>query len=144
MIDPYKAPDSDVQAQDTNSKTRWKIFVWFLLILQVISVVLFFVDDDETIYDFILEIVIYGVALLCIFGYAYNKKFLIQSYWKPVLPVTMIYDFYYFFVEEPWSFESEEEMYIILITIGIIILPILFFQYLALYRYAFKADEIWK
>ncbi len=143
MSNPYQTPDSDVRVEETISKTKWKAFFWILFTLEIVSIVLLALDPAESALKLSLEVGVYSVILLGIFGYAYNKRFITQSFWKPILPIAAVYDVYYLFFDEPWSFESPQEMLISLGVIAAILVPLIILQYVALYRYGFKAAEIW-
>ena len=144
MSDPYQTPDSDVSVPETISKTKWKIFFGFLLSLQLVSIALGAIDDTETLVDLVIDTVIYSVILLGIFGYAFDRRIFPQKLWRPIVPAAIVYDVYYIFIDDPWAFESSEEMYFVMGVFAVVFLPLMYFQYLALFRYAFRADEVWK
>lgn len=142
MIDPYQTPQSDVQVIEQNSKTKWKVFLWVIATLEVISVAILVTDPNESALDVFVDLVIYTTIILGVFGYAYNKRIFFKKFWTFVIPVGIAYDIYGLYTWN-WTFESTEELYL---TIGItaaIALPIMFFQYLALFRYGFKSQELW-
>ena len=144
MRDPYKAPDSDIQIKEEIPKTWWKVFFWFLLGLEILSISFGLMEDSKSLIGLGLEISIYSLVLLGVFGYAFNRRFLNQLLWRPVIPVVAVYDVYYIFFDEPWAFESSEEMYFVIALFVLIFVPLIACQYIALFRYAFRADEIWK
>ena len=144
MNNPYQTPGSDVQVREVASKTGWKVFFWMLLGLQVLTVVLTVMGFSDSMTDLAIEITIYTIILVGIFGYAFNKRVFKPIFWKFFIPVVIVYDIYYIFIDDEWAFENTEEMFWVIGTFVVVFLPLIFFQYLALVRYAFGADEIWK
>lgn len=139
MIDPYKPPVSDVKVEEVKRKTIWKVFFWLILILEVLSLIDIAFDPNKPVNDLLIEAVIYSAILMGLFGYAYSKRIFNKLFWKFVFPIGIAYDLYDFYgvAEWDWSFSSID------IVFAIIVFPLMYFQYLALYRYGFKSEEIW-
>ncbi len=142
MNNPYKPPKSDIHIQEKPNKIKWKFFFWIVFALKVISVVIIASDLDDPALALALELAVYSTVLIGLFGFAYGKCLFKRQLWKIVLPVGIIYDTYAI-ISQDWAFVSTEEMYIVLGVIAIIVFPIVFFQYMALYKYGFKSEDIW-
>lgn len=143
MNDPYKTPQANVEVHETASKTGWKIFFWVLLVLEVLSLAYMAIDPAETLLKTLLETLIYLSILTGIFGFAYDRKLLFRRFWVALIPVGLIYDAYTLLMLD-WGFESAEEMYFSLALIALLLIPLMFFQYLGLYSYACKSAQIWQ
>ncbi len=107
------------------------------MVLEVISITVMVSDPTETVLDIVIELVIYTIIILGLFGYAYNKRIIFKKFWTFVLPVGIVYDMYALY-KMNWTFESTEGLYFIIGFTAVIGLPIMFFQYLAIYRYGFS------
>ncbi len=142
MTNPYQTPQSDVNVVEQVSKTKWKFFVWVIVLLEILSIVMLVIDPEESVLDVVIDLVIYIFIILGLFGYAYNKRIFFKEMWKFVIPVAFVYDIYGLYVLD-WTYGSTEELYITIGFTAAIGLPIMFFQYLALYRYGFRSQEIW-
>lgn len=145
MKNPYKGPDSnvDVEAQTTEPKTAWKVFFWILLFLESLSFISMFSDSEEEWLINILELVIYSFILIGIYGFVYNKRIFYRKLWASFIPVGIIFDLYTLTMIELTAVNTMMELYIVVGIIIIILLPISFFQYMALYKYSFKSVKIW-
>ena len=142
MNDPYKTPQASVEVRETVSKTGWKVFFWILLVLEVLSLAFMVIDPAETLLKTLLETIIYLSILTGIFGFAYHRKLLFRRFWIALIPIGLIYDAYTLILLD-WGFESAEEMYFSLALIALLLIPLMFFQYLALYKYGFRSADIW-
>ena len=66
-----------------NAKSRftlWKTYAWFMLALFVVAIIMEILDDCSVAFYF--DIVFSVIALLAIFGYAYQKRMLCHFFWK--------------------------------------------------------------
>ena len=143
MTDPYKPPKSVLKTDYVLSKTKWKIFFWIILVLESFSIISMVSDDQERLIDILLDIVIYTSIVIGVFGFSFNKKILFRKFWLYLIPVGFIYDIYVLY-EVDWEIESSLETYLFIAFASVTLLPLMFFQYLALYKYSSKSLEIWK
>jgi hypothetical protein len=143
MTDPYKTPESDVEVITTISKTRWKVFFWMTLVLEVLSIVLMIIDPDDSMPAMVIELIVYPILIIGLFGFAYDRKIFFRQFWSYKLPIGMAFDLYLYY-DLDWAFESMEELYFSIGLIVVIGIPLALFQYLALYKYSFRSPEIWR
>jgi hypothetical protein len=154
MDNPYQAPTANVDTGivEPPSKKGWKIFSWFLLSMQLLSV--FFVmllnteeyESEMTNLDNISMLLVYPAIIIGVFAYAYNWKLLSPIYWKLLIVVGVMMDIYSAYLQD-FSIEDLELLGVIgYLFVGVIVFLLLvmaFLQYFALYQYAFKSPEIW-
>lgn len=105
----------------------WKIYTWILAACLAVAYYDIF-SETAKIPDF-LDIPISLVALVGLFGYAYNKKIGKRRFWQfwllLLIPWDILYNF--FLAKHP-------DVPKILVVVGIVLfLP----EYIALYRYSF-------
>ncbi len=143
MNDPYKTPQSDVEVNQLVSKTRWKVFFWIIVLLELASIVFMIIDPEETFLDIIIELAIYSIVILGIFGFAFDRRIFSKRLWISIIPIVFSYDIFSF-IKLDWTFGSPEEMYFTVGFVAVVAIPLLYFQYLALYKYGFKSPEIWQ
>ena len=144
MDNPYAAPHAALEndALVMRKKTGWKIMFWCYLIVEVMSVIGMFFSEDDTVFDIVGDIVVYSFVLAGIFAFAYNKKIAVSALWKLVLLVLFVWDCYVFsslFKDDTFADINT------FVTIGLcgVVAIIAFFEYFALYQYAFQSKEIW-
>jgi hypothetical protein len=142
MTDPYRTPQSDVEVIRPISKAKWKVFFWIVLFLEIISIVFMIIDPEESALEIVAELIIYPIIIIGIFGFAYGRRILFSRLWITMIPVGLSYDVYVLFTLD-WAFGSTEEMYVTAGLTAVIFFPLMFFQYLALYKYSFKSPEVW-
>jgi hypothetical protein len=116
---------------------------WLLVVLEILSITSMIIDPEDTIWNIIVDLAIYLPVLVGIYGYANDRRIFVRRFWQGLIPVALIYDITTI-VGDEWSTTTTEEMYILVGVMIVLILPAAFFQYLAMYRYAFKAAEIWR
>ena len=143
MTNPYKTPESDVEVIATISKTRWKAFFWMILVLEALSAVLMIVDPDDSMLGMVIELIVYPVIIIGLFGFAYDRKIFFRQFWSYMIPIGMAFDLYLYY-DLGWAFESTEELYFTFGLVVVIGIPLAIFQYLALYKYSFRSPEIWR
>lgn len=145
MTNPYKPPISDVSDgnKDTRSKKKWKLFFWIILVLEVLSITSMFIDPAEQWFDILGEVLIYSVILTGLFGFSYDKKIFTRKLWGYIIPVGIIYDIYIISTTRWEDMGTTEELYFVIGFMIVVGLPIIIFQYLALYKYCFRSAEIW-
>lgn len=142
MNDPYKTPASNVQINESKSKTKWKVFFWLLLLLEIASIVVLAIDTEKTAFDLAFELIVYIIILVGVYGFSYDRKILSRQLWVSMIPLGLCYDMYMFYNFD-WRAGSTGELYFTIGLTAVIILPIMYFQYLALYKYSFRSPEIW-
>ena len=143
MNDPYKTPQSDVAVTQSVSKTRWKILFWIILSLEIVSIVFIIINPEESILEVVIELIIYPIIIVGVFGFSYGRKIFFSKFWISIIPIGLSYDIYSLYKLD-WVFGSTEEIYFMVSLMAVIVLPLMFFQYLALYKYSFKSPEIWQ
>jgi hypothetical protein len=145
MTNPYKAPESEVGSgiPQIHSKAAWKGFFWVILVFEVLSLIASFYVPIISWFALIAEIIIYGLILTGLFGFAYNKKILYKNLWGYLIPSGIFFDVYSIFSEDFGELSNDLELYFVIGLIVVFALPLMFFQYLALYKYRFKSDSIW-
>ncbi|MBV1910556.1 MAG: hypothetical protein KUG78_14740 [Kangiellaceae bacterium] len=148
MPNPYRTPIAEVRqlVGQPVSRTKWKVFFWIMLFLELTSV--FFSGDDRTRpwYEVFGEYAIYSAVLLGLFGFSYNKVFFVRGFWKALIPITFLWDLYTIasaFLEESYGDVEVEVIYAMLAAFALVALPMMIFQYMALYFYGFRSSEIW-
>jgi len=112
--------------------------------MEALSLTYNFVNPDEQGYLYIIgEMLVYITILSGLFGYAYNKKILFKKFWRYLIPLGICWDIYTIFWTGEFDTIEDMELYIIMGTMAVLILPIMVFQYLALYFYSYKSRNIW-
>lgn len=148
MNNPYQAPKADLGKEiiEPKSKRGWKIFFWVLLVLQVLSVLFMWSEASPQIHELVINLLVYPFILIGLFAYAYNKRFISQGFWKVLFFIGISSDLYsvWALIKEGEGFSSDAEMYFTLVLMAVLILPMMYFQYLGLYRYGYNAPEIWE
>lgn len=146
MEEMYKSPDAELLgSQPERQKKRWKLFFFLILILEALSIVSLMADPAVAGYEVVLELLIYSLVILGLFGFAFHKALLKQVLWKLLLPVVIAYDFYSI-SRMDWSFESgagPSAYYFAIAFALVVMLPLMGLQYYVLYSYGFQADHIW-
>ena len=143
MDDPYRTPRSDVEVLQTASKTKWKVFFWVILVLELVSIGFIFIDSEGTVLEIVTELIIYPIIVIGIYGFAYDKRIMFRKLWIFMIPVGLAFDIYSYYTLD-WNFGSPEEMYFTAGLSLVIGIPFMFLQYLALYKYGSKSPEIWQ
>lgn len=147
MKNPYTPPSSDVSLEELDdilpSKKWWKVFFWFFLVAECLSITSLLFDDDMVSTEMASEILIYGFIILGLFGFSYDKKIFFRQWWGCAIPVGLSYDLYSIYAGDWSNSVSPEELYVTIAVLIILVGPLLFFQYFALYKYCFKSSNIW-
>jgi uncharacterized membrane protein YbhN (UPF0104 family) len=122
-----------------NKNKFLKIYLWVMLILWPIALAFEITGGElSDIIDY-LDYILWGTALLGVFGYCYDKKILSNFFWKAYLPFIVIWDFfigYRYIKNEPEISGAIHICFLIIIAL-IIILP----EYIGLYLYGYKEKE---
>ena len=129
----------------TQSKKIKSFFILFVAIQGIIFVgnMTAYVDGSSTMIT-IPKLVVTVLELIAIFGFFFNKRILIQLFWKILFPVSIILNVIEFHrgVLEMLRLDTVGIPTMILTLLAIIIVygPILLIQYYALYKYAFTKE----
>jgi len=151
---PFEPPRSDIRIdeEDKDKRLGWKIFFWVIFLLSIFGYYFILVADDFSPITDILYMIFDLFMLMALFGYAFKKAFFQQSVWKVLLPIVLVKDVFSTvsevmdtsFFQSPFSIWGEGMgMIIAIATVAVVVVPIAFFQYLALYRYGFTDRAPW-
>lgn len=156
---PYSAPKAPVRDLQPNPnddrRLGWKILFWISLFLTVLgtyfSLEALLSGEDQLLS--VMEILIYPLSLLGLFGLAYKRAFLSQRFWKSFLIILILFDisstFYYL---DTLLIDSSEATDIImgfplenLVMIGILVafIPLMLLTYYGLYKYGYQRIAPW-
>lgn len=116
----------------------WKIYFYILFILNVALIFGFFIADElyvnyyksEIIYE-ILQYILYFTSYVGLYGFIYQKRIFFKDFWIFIFVVSLIDLIGLILLQEP---EVKEYGWAYIIYIPL---------YLALYKYAFKMNELW-
>lgn len=146
MTNPYEAPRAVLESGSSliRKKTGWKIFFWIFFLLVCFSFWLMINNSESSNFDKLGEVITYTLMGVGLFGFAYNKKIIRMHFWRYFIPCAIVWDVYNL-TGQDWSLFSEGNI-VAYVLIGITLSCLgllLFFQYFALYKYAFQSQEIW-
>jgi hypothetical protein len=146
MENLYAPPESVIEDKKSNKPNiLWKLYFWLILVLEILDIISEILAPTKPGYDFILDILIYPITIVGIFGFVYQKKILFKRFWLVWLPILFSYDIYGIstFIKDIF-YESKVSLPPIFIMISVtIIIVLLFFQYMALLTYALKSKHLW-
>lgn len=129
----------------------WKIYFVVVLLLQIWAYSDGLPDNGIGIFkdlDFLFTI----VMLMGLFGYAFKKRFLAQSFWKIWIFVIVVWDFLYGFYIINYDMKNDPEIIelmshnllaVIAVIIALIIIAFILPSYIAVYLYGFRSNDIW-
>ena len=141
---PYQSPDSKIYLKQNKkqSKNIWKAFFVVSTLLYIIS--LFFlielIIDDPLVT--IIELIIDTAVLLGIFGFAFDKKIAFKGVWI-VLLISALGIESYDYIENGFLVSDADGLFLYFFIFSLLILVISLLQYLAVYLYGFKSEDIW-
>lgn len=142
---PYEAPESNLEPviQAPRNMLWWKIFCWILLSLQCLFIYSNLFDVTSIGWQEVVDCFIYIFVISGVFGLAYQKKIFVIQFWRYFIPVVFIWDTSYTTMQffEPDMDEISRISFAITL---LFLLPFIFFQYLALYKYAFQSAYLWQ
>jgi hypothetical protein len=122
----------------------WKILFFIILSLQVVS----FKDsihniiNAEKVLTSLLDLLIYSFVLIALFGFSFRKKILNRTIWKILFPVALLFDI---IMLASMFNNSNNGMDALTLTIILVVFsPLVVFQYIALYKYAFSKIIPWE
>ena len=145
MNNIYKAPDSNLSRDDEAEQKpniAWKIFFWLFTPLMLITIFGILFIENLNALDYI-DVFIFLLTLLGLYGYAFSKKIATRAVWKVVFYTFIIWSVFYeaispFILNIPqYGVAAEIDMWLLL---NIIYLPL----FISLYFYSFKSEHIWK
>jgi len=146
MTNPYEVPQAILENEvlPLRKKTGWKVFFWIFMPLACLSFWFVIVDAESSYIDKLGEVIVYSLIGVGLFGFAYNKKIFTMLFWRYFIPFAMVWDIYTL-ASEDWSMFSEIDIvtYILICSTLAAVGVWLFFQYFALYQYAYQSREIW-
>ncbi len=143
---PYEAPESNLEPviQAPRNMLWWKIFFWVFLVIQLSAAISMLTGYETLTWQDPIDIVIYGFVCAGIFGFVYQKKILVPFAWRILIAITLLWDSFYLGTEFYDLLVTEEDARVIFAIILIVFSPLLFLQYLALYKYAFQSAYLWQ
>ncbi len=126
----------------------WKAYFFIFLTLVLLAFNSYFYNllAGEKLIESISSFVVTPWVLVAIFGYSFNRKFFVRKVWEMLFPIVIITDIlsvtlsYMSFSEQNGPGQS----LFIFVVIYVLFAPLLYFQYLALYRYGFSKNEPWE
>ncbi|MCP4269181.1 MAG: hypothetical protein GY777_27040 [Candidatus Brocadiaceae bacterium] len=85
-------------------------------------------------------------VLVAIFGYSFNKKFLVRKVWKVIFPIEIITEIVTIILDHMPVAGQDSPGNSILFWVVVYVLssPLFYFEYIALYRYGFSKTEPWE
>lgn len=146
MNTPYQAPRSELQDESFNTPSPrkfWKFFFWLLLVLEIVSIGMM-IDDQESWVEILVDVFIYTFVLTALFGYAYRKRILARTVWRLTIPIALIYDIHSLVTLDFEDIESTTELLVLSSITFAVMAPLVFAQYLGLFKYAYRSAEIWQ
>lgn len=119
----------------------WKIYFWFLVMVVGAFFGASLVQglDAVKIIDFVISL----ISLAGLFGFAYRRKIGVSLLWKVWLPVIVAWDAWTNFL---WNGLSGFHglAWLDVIVVGAVFDAIFAGEYIALYLYGFRSEEIWR
>ncbi len=132
----------------TSRSIWWKVYFFIYLTLVLLAFVTYFNNflAGEKLIESITGSVISPLILVAIFGYSFNKKILVRKVWKALFPVAIITEIVTTILGfMPVAGQDGPGNHILLwVVIYVIISPLIYFEYVALYRYGFSKTEPWE
>ncbi|PUA29150.1 MAG: hypothetical protein B0W54_00625 [Cellvibrio sp. 79] len=145
MENPYAAPVAAPLATTQHLPKKmlwWKILFWLLVILEGAAFIAIVWGDDALAWDDSVEIVIYVFVIAGIFGFAYQRVLFAELFWRGVIPVAALWDIF-LIGKSVYEGLHQEYFFVGVVIIAAVFGPVMFFQYLALYKYAFQSPHLW-
>lgn len=127
---------------EQNRKVWWKIYLWLMVVLLVVVVGFDVYDKNPPSAIDILDYLTWIFSLVGVFGFAYNRAILSQDLWRVWLPVVIAWDVWIAareYYSEPIDLDLVT-LVILSIIIGALALP----EYVALFFYGYRSQQIWK
>ncbi|MGI0119886.1 hypothetical protein [Zooshikella sp. RANM57] len=148
MTNIYKGPEAGIEKEEAeklhfHSKTGWKVFFFIMVALEIISLLSLVFGEATSLVNIFGEIVLYGLLLLGLYGFAFNKKIFVRKFWFFMIFVTLLWDGYSMFYQLGELVEDKLEAYFAIAFLTIFWLPFFVFLTIAFYKYSFRSPEIW-
>lgn len=145
MENPYAAPVAAPLATTQHPPKKmfwWKIFFWLLVLLEGAAFIAVLWGEDALAWDDTCEMVIYVFVIAGVFGFAYGRTLFTERFWRCLIPVAALWDIFLTGqgVYEAWH---QEYFFVGVAIVAVLFGPVMFFQYLALYKYAFQSRPLW-
>lgn len=145
MTNPYTPPQSPLDATPTATGpgTFWKIFFWFNAVMFPLIAIGLAMVPALSLLDAI-DIALYLVFLVALYGYVFSKKIASQQTWKVACYVYPAWVVVYEFIL-PFGFgmpkygESAPPGFNEVFSVVFSVLIVLTFH-----RYAFRSDALWQ
>ena len=118
----------------------WKIYFWCLSILLLFTYGSIFSDSPSAV-DF-LDAPFSGIALSGLFAFAYGKRFVNRHFWRVWLIVIVCWDLIYNLVFTHYLGIAHPELTgsVAETLMGLVLLMP---EYIALYLYGYRSDNLW-
>lgn len=117
----------------------WKVY---FVIIMVLSVVGYLMTGIPRFYEMI-DLIIFAFAAVGLFGYAWEKGFISQGFWKVFFFVMIVWNIYYhYFIPLPENVAEmlERQSQAFAATMGLIFfIPLI----VAIFLYGYKRDDLW-
>jgi hypothetical protein len=138
---PYAPPDSVRNAGSPSRRIAWKLYLWAMLALLLLTFAIFGVRWIQ-ILD-LLDLAVFGVGMLGLFAFCYRRRIGTRRFWKVWLPSEVLWDLAILFVFEPlglaYAIPGEPSS----ITDSLIGLGGALPLYVGLYLYGHRSPEVW-
>ncbi len=143
---PYSAPEANLEPviQAPRKMRWWKIFFWVFLLCQLWAAISAATDYEELTWQDPIDLVIYGFVCAGIFGFAYQKKIFTPLVWRALIVITLLWETIFIGTEVYDLLITEEDAWIFLVIVLVVFSPLIFLQYLALYKFAFQSSHLWR
>lgn len=145
MENPYTAPVAAPLASTQHLPKKmlwWKIFFWLLVLLEGAAFIAIFWGDDALAWDDICEVIIYIFVIAGVFGFAYERTLFTERFWRCLIPLAALWDIF-LTGQSAYETRHQEYFFVVIAIVAVIFGPFIFFQYLALYKYAFQSTHLW-
>jgi succinate dehydrogenase/fumarate reductase cytochrome b subunit len=130
-------------APKASNMTGWKIFFFIFLALELYSfaVLIQHILNAEKLFESILDLIVDPFVIVALFGFSFEKKIWNRNVWKILFPVAMLSEvigMVLVYLREP-SFVHRIAVIVVVFAFS----PLLIFEYIALYKYAFSKRKPW-
>ena len=114
----------------------WKIYFWPICVLLVADTIERFIIEEFNL--FLMVDQLFGIlALVGMFGYIYNRRFISKGFWMVFLPLMIGWEVIYDTFINPPAIEFEP---IIMALILLFAIPV----FILLFLYGYRSAELWK
>lgn len=149
---PYQTPKAPLETPVSEAPkihVLWKVFFFFILFIQLFSWYSSFNDligEQEDLLASIADLTIYPFLLLGLYGYVYQKCVFNQRFWQVLFPVSLCIELYLIGVALIEVFQEDAGLLgpLIIMIVMLILVPVIYFHFLAIYRYAYNDVFPWQ